>query len=156
MNRKSSRVKRLKTFKDEIVYYPPSSSKTYNIDQQAIAIPDTLLKSKRKPSVDDKPVESVSEVAMKKSKTNNKQATDVEVVTEPVPEKLKKKTDNSKKARIQSYLQKSVRLAKSKKASVAASRKLLQKNVDSEKSTHNGKLTEVGSLPLFCVERIWN
>lgn len=116
--RKSTRVKRLKTFKDEIVYYPPSSSKTYNIVPELSTSQVTeILKSKRKLSTSSQNSKIVGQEAkptpripVKRSKViDTKQSKIV-----PEAETLRKKIEGNKNSRIKSYY-KSLKIAKSNK-----------------------------------------
>lgn len=130
--RKSSRVKKLKTFKDEIVYYPPSSSKTYNIqieEQKPVPTPDkTKIKRKMSASsAQNMNVEEEAAVPIKKTKNRLES-----VKTETKLTARRKKMDEAKKVKMQNYL-KSLKLAKSKKSL----KKVVTKKVVELKNTLN-------------------
>ena len=129
--RKSTRVKKLKTFKDEIVYFPPSSVKTYNISPDAanskslVAVaPEEIpppVNSKRKLSTS-----SVQGIAVQSPESRPAEAAaakrpKLRAEAPPATETTKRKLEEeAKKARLESYFS-SLKVAKSKK-SIAKSR----------------------------------
>ncbi len=136
--RKSSRVKKLKTFKDEIVYYPPSSSKSYNLKLEAGTCVQEGVPTKRKLStslnrndpgiieVEAEETEAVVDVVGgKKLKADEGLKETVMARQQQSAEKLRKKMEDTKKARIQSYLQKSVKMARTKKQMIGNASKRL-------------------------------
>lgn len=175
--RKSTRVKKLKTFKDEIVYFPPSSVKSYNItpdpslgSKSLVPVdpeeaPTPVTKNKRKlstssvqgiaipalPVVLEKP-----EVVTKKSRPSRSAETTTKpspITAEQVPVKTsKKKLEETKKARLESYFN-SLKLAKSNKKSVkkpaqARSQDVQTENKRKKKQDIIKKLIESSQLQL--------
>ncbi len=135
--RKSLRVKKLKTFKDEIVYYPPSSSKSYNIESNSKVCAEENAPSKMNFSKEEETIEGTavnSEIVVdiidsKKPKINEGVKQTVVARQKQSAERLRKKLEDTKKARIQSYLQKSVKLAKSKKQAIESANKMVNQSV---------------------------
>lgn len=174
--RKSTRVKKLKTFKDEIVYFPPSSVKSYNItpdpslgSKSLVPVapeeaPTPVTNNKRKlstssvqgiaipalPVVPDKP-----EVVAKKSRPSRSadRTTKLSPITaEQAPVKTsRKRLEETKKARLESYFN-SLKLAKSNKKpikkSAQASQDVQKENKRKKKKDIIKKLIESSQLQL--------
>ena len=119
--RKSTRVKKLKTFKDEIVYYPPSSTKTYNIIIPEVESAEPTKVIKRKLSVN----------SIEADLTNVKVNVPVKKVKIQQTDHLKRAITRSTREKktnplIQGYL-KSVKLARSKKIKSTKSDHIISK-----------------------------
>lgn len=125
--RKSSRVKKLKTFKDEIVYYPPSSTKTYNITlQEASTVNEVPPKVKRKSSVTSQATSDVNRSEVANESEVKKQKIQSEQFKRIIPRTTRDKKLNP---RMQGYL-KSVKLARTKKASSSSAKPIDKQKLD--------------------------